>query len=338
MLITFLLSISFIFHLSPLASPAALQTRNTIEGRVTTADNRPLSDMRVLLQNEGNSPVGSTYTDASGRFRFHNLISGNYTVEVEPGASEFQRQSQRVEVQTFMERSGEVFRVDIVLVPRKSSNFAAPGGNVNTNSVVFHQEVPEAAKKEYDKSLRLLEKDDFENATQCLKKAVELFPNYYDALELMGTQYVKRNDYKTALPLLIRAVQINKNGWNGFYSLGIAQVELNQRNEGIKSLKQSVALNPNSANANMRLGMVLAQDANAFSEAIQAFERVIKIVKDEIPQAYFYLGALYSRTGQFKEAATAFQTFLNVYPQAGEKDKIKKMIEELKLKAKEQKK
>src|SRR5262249_20634295 len=160
-------------------------------------------------------------------------------------------------------------------------------------------EVPEGARKEYERGLKSVEKGDLNGAAQALKKALEIFPDYYDALEVLGTEYVKHNDYNTALPLLEKAVGINKDGWRGFYSLGIAQLEMKQRDEGIKSLKRAVELNPDSANTNMRLGMALAPDDSVRAEAVRAFEKVTKTAKENIPEAYFYLGALYAKNNQY---------------------------------------
>src|SRR5207253_167176 len=121
MLFAILLAFSFIFPL-----PASLQVHNVIEGRVATADSRPVTNAQVTLQNEGYSPIRSAYTDSSGRFHFMNLPNANYTVVVEPGTGtiDFERQTQRVEAQAFNTRrsgGGEVFRADFVVKPRKSA-------------------------------------------------------------------------------------------------------------------------------------------------------------------------------------------------------------------------
>lgn len=333
MLLFFLLVFSIAFP-----SSASMQARNTIEGRVTTSDGRAVSNAQVTLQNDAYSPVGSGYTDAAGRFRFFNLVSGNYVIVIEAGTGtvDFERQSQRVEARAFNERpgggGGEVFRADFVVKPR---NISGPVGS-SSNALVFHQDIPENAKKEFERGMKSFEKNDFNGAAQALKKAIEIFPDYYDALEVLGTEYVKHNDYNSALPLLEKAVAVNKDGWRGFYSLGIAQLEMKQRGEGIKSLKRAAELNPESPNVNMRLGMALAVDDDARAEAIQAFERVRKSAKDSIPNVYFYLGALYSRNNQYKEASDAWETFLKLYPQTPEKENIKKMIEQFRQKAKAQ--
>ena len=320
------------------ASP--IQTRNTLEGRVTSSTGRPLTDMRVILKTGSYSEAGSTLTDGSGRFRFINLASGNYIVEVEPGATEYDRQSTRVAVFPAIERGGrtEIFRVDIVLSQRRSNN-SLFGALSNSDAVLFHQDVPEEAKKEYEHGIKNLDRGSFDSAAQSLKRAIELFPDYYVALERLGSEYVMRDDVKSALPLLTHAVEINKDGWRAFYSLGIAQYKTNHQAESVKALHRAVELNPNSPNANMWLGMVLAPDPAMRATAIQSLERASKMAKDPLPgQAYYYLGGLYIKNNQYKEAAAAFETLLRVSPDIGEKDKIKQMIAQLREKAKEQSK
>jgi len=314
-------------------SVIALQGRNIIDGRVVGSDRSPVANVQVFLQDEGYQYVAVIYTDGSGHFRFNNLKSGSYYVQVEPGTTPYERQSQRVEVFPFVDRGGgEIFRVDIVLrLRRDDSNRAV------TSGVIFYQEVPGAAKKEFGRGLKSFEKSDFEDGISFLKRAIEIFPNYYDALEVLGTEYVKRQTYNSALPLLTRAVGINKNGWRGYYSLGIAQYYLNQGNEATQSLRRAVELNPEDSNVNMWFGIALAQDVGTRHEAIQTLEKVVRRARDRVPMAYFYLGGLYAKNNQYGQAADAFEHLLRAAPQIGERDKIKQLIEEYKEKAQKQK-
>ena len=57
---------------------------------------------------------------------------------------------------------------------------AAPGS-------VFVQEVPDQARKQYERAAALMQKEDQRpEAVETLKKAIDIFPLYYDALELLG--------------------------------------------------------------------------------------------------------------------------------------------------------
>ena len=324
------------------SSPA--QASNIIEGRVTNRGGKAITDSRVTLSNESYSQVGSTLTDGSGRYQFKGLPSGVYYVEVEPSSENLERTpKQRIEARAFNERQvpansglrggGEVFRLDIVVGGAKPSG--ASTDRLST-LVLYHQDVPEAAKMAFEQGRKSLDKDDFTGAVKSLKQAVALFADYYDALELLGTEYVKRNNFAEAIPMLQHAIEMNRDSWRGYYSLGIAQCSTNNCPEGIKSLQKATELNPQSPNAQMRLGMALAANPQLRTDAIQALEKATKLSKEPIPMAYLYLGGLYAKNEQYREAAEAFKTLLKIEPNIGERDKIQQLIAHYQQKAKDQ--
>ena len=314
-----------------------VQARNTIQGRVINSSGYPLGEMRVFVKDDGYARAGTAVTDGLGRFRFVNLKSGNYLVEVEPGATAYERQEQWVQAKAFNERrggGGEVFTVDFVLQIKKTGTRVS--GDAGSKRVIFHQDVPEEAKQEYDRAVRSLEKGLFDDAVNSLKTAIQLFPNYYDALERLGTEYVTHDNPRSALPLLTLAVELNRDGWRGFYSLGIAQFKSNDLPASVEAFQRAADLNSESANTNMWLGIALAPDPKMRGRAIQALEKAVKLAKQPIPLAYYYLGGLYSKNNQYREAADAFETLLRLNPQLGEKEEITKMIKEFREKAKAQ--
>ena len=315
-----------------------IQGRNAIEGRITTPDNKSLENVRVFLLSDTYGQRGQTYTDGSGRYHFRNLGAGNYYVQVEPAGTGYERQSQRIEVNPY-DPSGsggaEIFRLDFVLKPEKPIK---PNGTMGENvapgadSVVFLQDVPAAAKEAYQQGAQSLKKEDLKMAEVGLTHAIELFPDYYDALEMLGSEYVKHAFYDSAVPLLAHAVEINKNAWHSFYGLGVALIELGKRKEGIDALRQSVALNPKSINATMRLGLELEKEGQYTDEAIKLLSNVTRMAGKRLPDAYLALASLYSRNKQYREEADALQEFLQASPTSEQREQIKRKIEELRQK------
>jgi tetratricopeptide (TPR) repeat protein len=319
--------------------PASLsQARNTIEGRITTIDNKSLVNIRVFLLNDGYGQKGMVYTDGSGRFYFRNLGIGNYYVQVEPAGTGYERQSQRVEVSPYAPAGGggETFRIDFVLKPEKGFKPSGNGEEATPGAlnVVFAQDVPSAAKAAYELGEQSLKKNDLKNAEVNLTKAIEIFPDYYDALELLGSEYVKHNYFDAAAPLLNHAVQVNKNGWHSYYGLGVSQLELGQRREGIEALRRAVGLNPKSINASMRLGLELAKDDQYTEEAIKALSSVTSLAGKRLPDAYLALASLYSKNKQYEQSADALQAYLQAVPTTEKRESLKLKIEDLRKKAK----
>jgi tetratricopeptide (TPR) repeat protein len=320
------------------AHVAQAQSRNSIEGRVTTPDNTALVNVRVFLLNDGYGQRGQTYTNGSGRFVFRNLGIGNYYVQVEAAGTGYERQMQRVEVNPYTPGGGgsEIFRIDFVLKPQKPSNVTGQNTDVapGANMVIFAQDVPANAKEAYQQGEQSVKKADLKNAEISLTHAIQIFPDYYEALELLGSEYVKHNFFDAAVPLLSHAVEINKNAWHSFYGLGVSQLELNQRKEGLDSLRHAVALNPKSVNASMRLGIELAKDTQHSDEAINLLANVTQMAGKQLPEAYLILASLYSNKEQYQKAADALEAYVLTKPQADQLQSVKLKIEQLHQKAK----
>lgn len=317
-----------------LAAPRVVMAQNIIEGRVTTEDGRSTENMRVFLIDDGSQQRAMTYVDASGRFRF-SAAKGTYLVQVEAAGSDYEPQSVRVEIFNPFARRSTPTHVDIVLKLRdqlKRERAAPPPGSAN---IVFSQNVPQPAREAYEKASQSLAKNDLSNAVNLLKRALEIFPDYFDALETLGSEYVKQRSYDEAIPSLRRALQVNDKGWRSHYALGVALAETKQREEGIVELRRAVELNPESPNTNMRLGMELAKNQQTYAEAIRALEKVKSLAGKSIPDAYFYLASLYSKQEQYAEAADALETYLAAMPNADatQRAQYQRAIERLRQKA-----
>ena len=311
--------------------PGHAQTRNTIEGQVFTPERKPLQNARVALLDDGYSQLSVTYTNTIGRYQFTGFGNGNYYVHIDPIGTNFERQSQRIQVQSIsLAGGGQTFRVDFVLVMKPSTGEKTGPAPTGT---IFAQEVPEAARREYERGVRHIQEKKIDIAVEAFRQALTIFPDYYAALEELGSQYVERRDYQSAEPLLTRAVEINRDGGRAYYFLGVAQYNLKRRDDAIHSLQRAVEINPESPNANMWLGIILSQSTATRAPAIQAFEKVAQVAKDAIPEVYFYLGSLYSKDNQYAKAADALEHFLRLAPTTGDREKVKKIIEQLRQKA-----
>jgi len=329
-----MLSLNF-FWVAPPSALQGPQGRNTIEGRVTTQDNRPLENVRVFLIGEYMGQPRQTYTDGSGRYQFRAIQRGNYSVQVEPGGLAYERQIQRVEVNApDLVGSGgaDFYRADFVLKPDKAGK--RDDADSSSKSALFYQNVPGPAKEAFKQGSQSLEKNDLRAAEAALVQAIKLFTDYYDALELLGSMYVKYGQYDAALPLLGHAVEINSRGWEAFYSLGVALIESKRRNEGLEALNHASTLKPESVNVNMRLGLELAKEERTYDEAIKALTKVTVLAGKQLPDAYLALATIYGKRNQYNEEASALEGFLSAAPDTPQRNEIKRKVTELRLKAK----
>jgi tetratricopeptide (TPR) repeat protein len=318
--------------------PSSVQPgRNTIEGRISTSENRPVENVRVFLTSDYYGQLDQTYTDVSGRYQFRRLRRGNYYVQVEPAGTGYARQSQRVEINSpDLAGSGgaEIYRADFVLRPDKAGKREGEDESKNAKTAIFYQNVPEPAREAFKRGAQSLEKNELRAAEVALVEAIRLFPDYYDALELLGSTYVKHAQYDAGLPLLGHAVDVNQRGWQAFYSLGVALIESQRQREGLDALRRAKTLNPDSININMRLGLELAKQESSYEESIEALTKVIDLAGKRLPNAYLALASVYGKRRQYKEEANALDGFLRAVPDTPQRETIKRKITELRQKAK----
>ena len=324
--------------LAALALAAAVMAQTLrIEGRIRTEDGRSAENIRVILLDDMYQQKSVVYADGGGRFVFQAPGRVNYYVQVDPGGTDYEPQTLRVETGQNPYGSGkEVINLSVMLKIREAMKRERGGVPPGPGGAVFAQPVPPAAKEAYDKASKSLAKDDSAGAVASLKRALEVFPEYFDALEALGSEYARQRNYSVAIPLLQHAITVNEQGWKGHYSLGVALLESNQRAEGMVELRRAIELNPRSPNGHMRLGMELAKDPQTQIEAIKELEKVTSIAGKSIPDAYFFLASLYSKQKQYKEAADALEAYLAANPNADEAQKAqyRKAIQQLREKAK----
>ena len=314
---------------APPAHPSYLvqQNLNSISGHVSDDRRKPLSDMRVELLNEVDSIIQTAKTDGSGLFIFRKLSDGTFQIRVQASNTGYEGQVKRVELARPHGFGAAAEEVDIVLHPRRATSTTARTG------VVFAQDVPEAARKEYEKASGLIEKiEKRSEALSALKKAIEIYPQYFDALETLGSEYVKHQEFELSVPLLTRALEINARAYSSWYALGVAQYNLKQMRAAIESLKRALLLNEKSINANLWLGMASRQSAR-LDEAETYLKQANILAGKKLPDAHWQLALLYNQLKRYGEAADELEVFLRLQPDSRDAQQIKKLIQQFREKS-----
>lgn len=305
------------------SSPLFVQA-NSISGHVFDEQQNGIPDLQVELLNDVESVIQRTKTDSSGLFVFRRLTNGVFQVRIQTyGTDYIGGQTQRVQ----LERTRAFEQVDFVLKTKRSTSASSTPG------AVFVQEVPEPARKEFEQGVMLLrKKDQRSEALNKLNKAVEIFPSYYDALELLGNEYVKDEKYQEAVPLLTKALEVNKRAYHSLYSLSVAQYNLKQLTEAVDLMRRAISLNPDSLNANLWFGMLLRYAAK-LDEAETYLNRADHLAGSKNAEAHWQLALLYNQLKRPKEAADHLEAFLKVQPDSRDAENIKKLIQRLRQQA-----
>lgn len=302
---------------------AALQQFNSISGHISDDRGNSIANLQVELLNDVDSVLQRTKTDSSGLYTFGRLTNGIFQIRVQPYETNYVGQTQRVQ----LERTRAFEQVDFVLKTKKGSS------STNSTGVVFVQEVPDQARKQYERGGALLQKAGQEKeGVEALKKAIEIFPLYFDALEMLGAEYVKQKEYEAAVPVLTKAIEVNGKSYLSLQSLSVAQYNLKQMPEALESMRRSIAINQGSATANLWLGMLLRQ-ASKLDEAETYLKQANRLSESKLPDVHWQLALLFNQLKRYKEAADELELFLKVQPDSRDKEMIQKLIQQLRQKS-----
>src|SRR5215475_8786192 len=306
------------------------QSTFTVVGSVRNQSGQAVDGVRISVMDENFQQIRTLFVDASGRFTVRGLREGRFNFRVETTGTPYEEQTQQLELQALRIRSGnESFQLDIVLKFKKGKEPAA------NNASVFAQEVPSPARKEYESGVKSLKSQKTDQAILSLKKAIEIFPDYYDALELLGIEFVKSSQHEAALPLLSHALKLNKRGVKSLYGLGVAYLNLNRLAEAIEQLEAAAQIAPNNPNTQMMLGLAYG-NSRLFDKSENAFKKALQLGGVDAAEAHFYLAGLYNKQEKYQQARRELESFLKQSKNVKDPAQIKAMIEKLKEKERTQ--
>ncbi len=302
---------------------------NRIEGIVWDPYRRPVSDIYVELQNENYSTISKMRTDPTGRFSFTGVPGGHYNIKVLTTGTNYLEHTEGIDLVNVVRGGSDAVYRDIYLeIDKRKVNSGVAG----ITDVVFVQEVPEEARKLYKKGLKDI--NDGDKGFNEIEQALKVFPEYYDALNTLGCQYVARKDYQKSLAYLIRSIDVNQRSFSSFYALAYACYELNHRPEALEAARAATILQPNSVNAQLLYGTLLRLDGS-YEKAEKALLEAKKLSKDRsVPEIHWQLALLYNKLGRNKEAADELEVYLKLQPDAPNKKEIQDLADKLRKQSK----
>jgi len=301
-------------------------TTYEVRGVVYDSNSRPLQSIVMSLENQARAQVGQTMTDSDGRYLFTNVASGIYYLTAKPNAIQFQPAVQRIElIDTGPGESVEKVDFVIKLSVRRSSD-SSPAGTI------FAQPVPPAAEKAYLEAMNSLTKGEKDSAIGHLKRAIEIFPEYFLALEQLGLVYVENEKFQQAVGPLQQARQINPRASHSHLALGVAYVNLDRSKEAVEVLDLARTFDPQSFRVHLYLGIALL-NLEHLNEAEKALKQAYALgTASKASMARLYLASIYSKRKQYRRAIDELEGYLHDNPTAGNAVNIRTAIEKLKAK------
>lgn len=311
----------------------------TLSGFVYNKVNRlPLPEVDVELLNENYQSLRRVRTDTSGRYTFSNLVDGKYVVRARPFRYGLQEQEFRVELYSVSITGGSAnagfYTQDFMLSPLRSGLEAAEAG------VIFAQDVPKQARQNYEKAVDRFEEKKPEEGTRFLREALTIFPDYYEALVMLGKELVAGRKFPEAAEVFKRASEVNPKSAVSFYYVGYSLHTGNLGNgatEARDALKKALNLAPSSAEVALLMGKIERSSGN-YREAQRYLLKAKNLAGRPHPDIQRELVQLYGNNmGEFAKAADELEAYIKASGLKGDEAKgAREVVKKLREKARAQ--
>jgi len=334
----------FLLLLFACSAVALAQGSNVIEGRVITpGGSQPNTPVRVKLTFNGR-PIHETFTDLSGRFSFPGIGRGNYQLTAEGDGVNFETTTVTAEVSAFGS-APQSFTQDIQLRPVAHKAATQPGV-VNA----FSQNVPEAAKQALTLGIKLAGEGKIEDAVENMRKAIKIFPDYFDAHLELGNLFIKTQQFNDAIAELDLARQVNPKDERAYQSFGLLLMKQRNFAMAVAIFAEAARLDPADAMNPVMKATALIHQAAITSESAPATEnrsyllgraevalgQAAELSENKLKPDTMTMALFYELKGEPEKAAAELESYLKKTPQmknsAAIQDEIKRLREKAKTK------
>ena len=275
-----------------------------VSGEVRSADNRIVPNVMVRIETHAGALVDQGTTDNMGRFRFTRLRFGSYRVLAianskasEPQYVDLSRSTPRIQV--------------FIQLPRESSTFSSRA----TPGFVVDARVPPEALAAFEKGRAALAEKKSDAAILHFKKAVELYPDYYDAHVSLAQVYMDGSQWEKAEASLRQAVKVNPKAATAMVSLGEVYRREKKYAEGEKVLEEALKIDGNSWQGNFTLGRIHWE----LKDIVKAGKYIARSLElqPNVAEAHLLAGNIFIRAGLPVNALVEYEEYLRLAP-AGE--------------------
>lgn len=291
------------------------------QGRVRYQNNTPAQFVQVELWADGETTWRTfVTTDRMGKFQTGApCMVIQYTIQV-PG---FRPVWGKVDMSTNPCRVLEDITLRAMPGTIIAGSEAPPSKTIDARIAA----IPPEARKEFEGGQKAIRSNDFAAAISRLQKAIEVYPRYAEAYQLLAVAQLQTKNGPQAEASLTKAIEIEDNMPRAQYLLGVLYAMTGRANLAEKPLSRFAELDPQNPDAHFELAKVsfaLGKFPDAETHARKAIE-----LKETNAGVHIVLGYALLRQKKPEDAKQAFERFLTLDPKSPMAADVKNTIAEI---------
>lgn len=195
-----------------------------------------------------------------------------------------------------IERESSRLNAELIALKEKYKT-ASKAERQRISSEVKRNEEQFTASRWNEQALELYSKNDFDGAIECLRKAIEINPNYAPSWNLLSCIANYQRNFDKAIEYCYKAVELDSNLSASWNNLGYAYSYKGNFDKAIECYTRAIALDPNDATPQINLGNVYNSLKN-YDAAMSCYQKALEIAPD-YANAWNSLGYCYIQNGDF---------------------------------------
>ena len=276
-----------------IAAPALAQS-TMVRGKVIDAKKEGIANVQIVVESMGGSGRKlTTKTDKKGEFVQLLTESGPYRIT----ATDPKIGSASADTRVVL---GKVSEMTIVLVPSTAANDSAKAAELKK---VFEEGVTASRASQHDLAIEkfnaalaispacfdcqfnigvaLMAKKDEKAAEEAWKKALEMKPDYAEALNALSTLYNNQKRFDEAAAMSAKAATAGGGAGSAdaTFNQGIILWNQGKIAEAKVKFEETIKMNATHADAHYQLGMAMLNEGK-LAEAVTEFETYVKLAPD----------------------------------------------------------
>jgi len=149
-----------------------------------------------------------------------------------------------------------------------------PARKVTPGPTKKPEKIDPKAAEHNSKGLALMKQDKYDEALEEFNKAIEIEPDYLDAIKNKGNTYYYKADIEKALECYELTISKDPSYWSGYNNIGNIYFDQNENDKAEEYYRKAAELCKDDYKPYNNLGDVLIQKGN-YEEAIKSYEKAI---------------------------------------------------------------
>jgi tetratricopeptide (TPR) repeat protein len=283
-----------------------------VKGEIDSAGRQLPAPLTVELLASGHgSRFGHALVSPDGSFAFQDVPPGQYELRITNAWGD-------LVARDFVSVNGASGPL-VVRLPGQPAN-PPPGDPVSVGRLIHP--IPRKAQQEFERSHQDVQRGRLQSSIRHLQRAVEIAPDYVEAYNNLGAQYIALNDYERAIQHLQTAIRLDSSSVPAKVNLSLALCLSKRCGDAEPIARDAVRIAPGLRKAHYVLGLILAAEDDDPPGALDHLEKSAV----EFPNAHLVAARILVRHGDARRAVTQLRDYLAASPQARNREQIQSWL------------